>query len=137
MKRLYIGGTFDLLHPGHLALFKKCKELGTVIVSLNTDEFVTRYKRKPIISFEHRMEMLLGCKYVDEVVVNTGCEDSKPSILASGATHIVHGDDWTGEALMKQLTVTQEWLDQNKIQMLYLPYTQGISTSDIIKSIRG
>jgi len=135
--RLYIGGTFDLLHSGHIALFKRCKELGYVIVSLNRDEFVTRYKREPILTFEHRKEILESCKYIDEVITNTGDEDSKISILSSKATHIVHGSDWSGDALMKQMGFDQKWLDINNIEMLYLSYTAGISTTDIINKIKG
>lgn len=136
MKRLYIGGTFDLLHVGHINIFKRCKEIGFVIVSVNTDDFVSRYKREPIIPFEQRIEMIRSCEYVDLVIENVGCEDSKPSILDSGATHIVHGDDWTGEGLMKQMGITQEWLDEHGIEMLYMPYTKSISTTEIINKIR-
>ena len=45
--KLYVGGTFDLLHPGHIFLLKLCSELGSVTVSLNRDEFVLRYKKVP------------------------------------------------------------------------------------------
>jgi len=50
-KIVYTGGTFDLFHPGHVNFLKNCKKIGDyVIVSLNTDEFIERYKKsKPII----------------------------------------------------------------------------------------
>lgn len=130
---VYIGGTFDLLHKGHIELFKRAKQFGKVVVSLNTDEFATRYKRKPIMDLGERFILVSACKYVDRVVVNWGDEDSKPAILRSGADIILHGDDWTGEKLMKQMSLTQEWLDKHKIRMEYLPYTKGISTSELIK----
>lgn len=130
---VYIGGTFDLLHKGHIELFKRAKQFGKVVVSLNTDKFATRYKRKPIMDLGERFILVSACKYVDRVVVNWGDEDSKPAILRSGADIILHGDDWTGEKLMKQMSLTQEWLDKHKIRMEYLPYTKGISTSELIK----
>lgn len=134
--RLYIGGTFDMLHPGHLILFYRAKEMGKVIVSLNTDEFACRYKRCPVLSLADRMMMITALRCVDEVMVNEGDEDSRPTILKARATHVVHGDDWTGDALMKQMQLSQEWLDTHGIEMLYLPYTKGISTTDIIKKCK-
>jgi glycerol-3-phosphate cytidylyltransferase len=131
-KRLYIGGTFDCLHSGHLNLFRRAKEFGTVIVAINTDEFAERYKRKPFIPFKERFAVLSELRCVDEVVINEGGEDSKPSILKAKATHIVHGDDWKGDSLLKQMQLTQDWLAEHRIEMFYLPYTQGISTSQIL-----
>lgn len=135
--RAYIGGTFDLFHPGHVKLFSDVKaKFGTVIVSLNTDEFAARYKRKPILSLDERGVLVSSCAYVDEVIVNEGCEDSTVAILKSKPDVIIHGDDWTGPELMKQMGITQAFLDEYQISMFYFPYTQGISTSEIMKRIK-
>lgn len=133
MKRIYIGGTFDVLHPGHVMLLERAHALGRTIVSLNTDAFAARYKRAPIMSLAERKIVVGACRYVDEVMVNYGCEDSKPSILYARATHVLHGSDWTGPALMAQMGLTQRWLEAHGIEMLYLDYTVGVSTTDILK----
>ncbi|MDE2098565.1 MAG: adenylyltransferase/cytidyltransferase family protein [Patescibacteria group bacterium] len=133
MNRIYVPGTFDMLHWGHIELFKKAKKHGTVIVSLNNDAFVARFKRKPILNYREREEMLKACRYVDEVIRNSGDEDSKPAILKSKATHIIHGDDWVGESYYKQMGFTQAWLDEHHIEILFVPYTKAISTSEIIQ----
>lgn len=130
---IYIGGTFDCLHEGHIRLFKRAAKMGRVVVSLNRDEFVERYKRKPVMPFASRFAVLQELRCIDTVIVNEGDEDSKPSILKAKATHILHGDDWKDDALLKQMGLTNEWLQQQHIHMLYLPYTTGISTTDIIK----
>jgi glycerol-3-phosphate cytidylyltransferase len=150
MKVGYIGGTLDLYHAGHVNLLKRCKELcDYLVVAINTDEFCKRYKREPIMNEKERFACVESCKYVDYVIYNTGCEDSKktikdwnnshkPSECSSGRkiTHVFHGDDWTGDSLKKQMGFTDKWLEKNNIQMVYVDYTKGISTTDIIKRIK-
>ena len=70
------------------------------------------------------------------VVENVGGEDSKPSILQSKANIIAVGNDWCQKDYYKQMSFSQEWLDANNITLIYLPYTLGISSSEIIKKIK-
>ncbi len=134
-KTVYTGGTFDLFHRGHVNFLRQCKEIGDrVVVSLNTDDFIYRYKGKyPIMSYVDRKEMLLSCKYVDSVIPNEKGEDSKPTILSANPKFIVIGSDWAKKDYYQQMNFTQEWLDQNNIILIYIPYTEQISTT-IIKS---
>lgn len=140
MTYVYVGGTFDLFHYGHARFLRKCREYGKVLVALNTDEFASRYKRKPVMSLDERIESVKSCRWVDEVVVNTGNESTKQTILSmpdKKFVYIAHGSDWTGEGLLRQLGMTQEWLDEQDIKMLYIDYTEGVSSSDIIGRING
>jgi len=132
---LYTGGTFDLFHSGHVNFLKHCKKISDkVVVSLNTDEFIERYKgKKPIISYDDRKIVLLACKYVDDVIENINGEDSKPSILSVSPNIIAVGDDWAKKDYYKQMNFTQKWLDENDITLIYIPYKEGISSSDIRK----
>ena len=136
--RAYVGGTFDVPHYGHFRLFKRLKEEGyDVIVSLNTDEFNKRFKgKKPLMDLNERMESVKACRYVDEVIINVGDEDSTQAILFSQAKVVVHGTDWTGEELKWQMGITEKFLDDNFIKMKYVPYTKGISTTEILKRAR-
>ena len=137
---IYVGGTFDLFHYGHARFLEQCSKYGKVIVAINTDDFCERYKRKPVLTLGERIESVAACKWVDEVIVNIGDEDSGvtiDTIKDKKVTHIAHGDDWTGDSLIEQLGISQEWLYERGISMLYVPYTKGISTSDIIGRING
>ena len=137
---VYVGGTFDLFHYGHARFLEQCSKYGKVIVAINTDDFCGRYKRKPVLSLGERIESVKACRWVDEVIVNVGDEDSGLTIdlvKDKKISAIAHGDDWTGPALIDQLGISQEWLDERNIKMLYIPYTAGISTSDIIRRISG
>lgn len=129
----YAGGTFDLLHPGHLGFLKKCKQqCDQLMVSVNTDEFAERYKRRPIMTLSERVEMLRAVKGVDEVISNFGDEDSKLPVLAMGADAVFYGSDWLPHRIMVQMGFTPEWLTENEVVMVCVPYTDGISSSDII-----
>ena len=134
----YIGGTFDLFHHGHVHLLRAAKErFGVVVVGLNRDDFVARFKlRRPVMTLIERMNVVAACRYVDSVIVNVGDEDSRPALLLAGATHFVHGSDWTGENLMRQLGLTKYWLAKHGIRLVYFPYTVGISTTEIIGRMR-
>ena len=138
MKTLYTGGTFDLFHYGHINFLRMCSRLtDKVIVSLNTDEFIQEYKgRAPIMTYSEREKSLLSCKYVHSVIPNIGGVDSKPSILEVNPDILAIGDDWAGGNYYKQMDFTQEWLDENDILLIYLAYTQGISTTEIKNRIK-
>ena len=133
--RVYTGGTFDLFHAGHVKFLRRCKEIagstGQVIVSLNTDEFIKEYKGKaPIISYEDRKLILESCKYVDSVMQNYGGADSKESIILAQLIDVIAiGSDWARKDYYKQMNFTQDWLDEQDVSLIYIPYTKGISST--------
>jgi glycerol-3-phosphate cytidylyltransferase len=134
---VYTGGTFDLFHTGHVNFLKQCKKIGgKVVVSLNTDQFIKRYKGKaPINSYQDRKIILESCRYVDEVVENTGGKDSKIAIKKVSPHFIAIGSDWASKDYYSQMDFTQEWLDFCGITLVYIPYTKGISTTELKKRI--
>jgi glycerol-3-phosphate cytidylyltransferase len=129
---VYSGGTFDLYHSGHANFLSRCAELGRVVVSLNTDEFIESYKGKaPIISYEERRKVLLSCRSVSEVIPNFGGADSKPAIEITKPDIIAIGSDWARRDYYAQMGFSQDWLDERGIALLYIPYTEGISSTAI------
>lgn len=133
----YTGGTFDMLHVGHIELLAYCREVADkVVVSLNTDEFIKRYKGKsPVIPYAQRRDMLLSTKYVDEVIPNYDGEDSKSAILEVLPDVIVVGMDWLEKDYCKQMAFTSKWLSDNNISLLYVPRTTGFSTTKLKKDV--
>ena len=93
-------GTFDLFHAGHVALFRRCRNLagsgGRVIVGLNTDEFVERYKgAPPVIGYVDREAVIEACVHVDCVLPNDQPDGTAAAVIEeSGADIIVVGSDW-------------------------------------------
>lgn len=133
---MYTGGTFDLFHSGHVAFLRKCALVGSVTVSLNTDEFIKNYKgNPPVMSYAEREAVLLACRYVDAVVPNVGGVDSTVAIELAQPDIIIIGSDWARRDYYKQMGFTQDWLDERNIGLAYIPYTQGISTTELKKRI--
>jgi cytidyltransferase-like protein len=134
---LYTGGTFDLFHHGHINFLSVCKEItngGKLVVALNTDEFVFKYKKiVPVDNYLKRQEKLLNSKLVDQVIKNIGGQDSKPSILSVAPDFIAIGSDWATKNYYEQMNFTQGWLDNNNIGLIYIPYTRGISSTQLRK----
>lgn len=129
---IYTGGTFDLPHSGHVNFLRKCAQLGSVYVSLNTDEFITEYKGKPpVMSFDERLTVLSELRSVTVVMSNDGGADSKDAILQIKPDIIAIGSDWARKDYYKQMQFTQDWLDEQGISLVYIPYTPGISSTDL------
>lgn len=142
MAVVYTGGTFDLFHPGHVELLKRCRELagpdGRVVVSLNTDDFVLEYKRiRPTMDFASRRMVLEACRYVDLVIENIGGADSKPAVEVVGPDIIAVGEDWKIRDYHKQMQFTPGWLRARGIRIEYVDHLFGFSSSKVRDSLRG
>lgn len=134
---VYTGATFDLFHMNHVKFLKRCAELGSVTVSLNTDEFIEKYKGKPpIIPYEERAAVVAGCRYVSAVVPNLGGADSRVAIELVKPDIIVVGSDWARRDYYSQMGFDQDWLDERGIAMCYVPYGKGVSTTQIKERMR-
>jgi cytidyltransferase-like protein len=136
--KIYTGGTFDLFHSGHVAFLRRCAEIGFVTVSLNTDEFIHAYKGKPpVMSYAEREAVLMACSYVHAVIPNYGGADSRISIEMTQPDMIIIGSDWARRDYYAQMGFDQDWLDERGIALAYVPYTKGISSTDLKKRISG
>ncbi|MGM0589739.1 MAG: adenylyltransferase/cytidyltransferase family protein [Bacteroidota bacterium] len=136
INNVYVIGVFDLFHRGHVELLRRSKELGkNLIVAINGDDMVASYKRAPYFSEQDRLEIIKACRYVDEAFIIDGY-DNKQYLVDYDIDAIVHGDDWEKKSYMEQIRVTEDFLNEYGIELVLLPYTEGISTSDLISTIR-
>jgi glycerol-3-phosphate cytidylyltransferase len=138
--RLYTGGTFDIPHIGHVIYFEQCKRFfpdSYLVVSLNTDDFIERFKKRPpIFSYNERMSFISRISYVDKVIPNIGGEDSKITILQENPDVIVIGNDWLEKDYCKQMSFDANWLTEHKIALCYIPRIGGMSTTMIKERLR-
>lgn len=134
---VYTGGTFDLYHAGHALFLERCAELGSVTVSLNTDEYIELYKgKRPVMNYEERKAVLESVRFVHKVIPNVGGHDSTIAIEQVKPDLVVIGSDWAKRNYYNQMCFDQDWLDERGIGLCYIPYTQGISSTDIKSRLR-
>lgn len=130
--KVYTGATFDLFHSGHVRFLERCATFGPVTVALNTDEFIEDFKgAPPIMTLDERRIVVAACRYVDEVVVNIGGHDSRPSIELVKPDIIIVGSDWLKKDYKAQMMFTTAWLEERGIGLCYIPYTHGISSTEL------
>ncbi len=137
MKKYKIGytqGTYDLFHIGHLNLLNNAKKMcDYLIVGVNSDDLVKEYKNKEtVIKQEDRAKIISSIKGVDEVYITTTLD--KLEILKQIKFNAIFiGDDWKDDSRWKR---TKEDLQKLGIDVVFLPHTNGISTTQILKRMK-
>ncbi len=132
-KKGYLDGTFDLFHTGHLKLLQSAFELcDSLVVGINSDDLVYSYKhRKPIIDENGRLEIVQNIKCVDKTFIRR--ERIKiPYCKKYGCDVVFIGDDWRGTETWNAF---EKELSKEGISVIYMPYTKGISTTEIKQKI--
>lgn len=132
---VYVQGSFDVFHKGHKRLLDRAGKLGKVIVGVIND---VAYKRnrgeEPHDDILKRIGNVSGNKNVD-VVFGTDNLQTKEDIEAFGVDIIMVGTDWAKKDIYKQYDLTQKWLDKRGVELFYVPYTEGISSTQIKKKL--
>lgn len=134
----YTTGVYNMFHIGHLNVIRKAKEqCDYLIVGISTDELVEKEKHKmPVIPYEERVAIVSALKYVDQVVP----QPDKDKVAAWKRYHfnkMFVGSDWEGTPQWKAY---EEEFRPLGVSIIYLPYTDGISSTkltSVIKDIIG
>jgi glycerol-3-phosphate cytidylyltransferase len=126
-------GVFDLIHIGHVNLFKNAKKhCNYLIVGVTSDKGVMQLKnRSPIYPEFDRRDIVNEFKSVDEVFIEEqepGLENNISIIEKYKPDVFIKGSDYKGKA---------DFLKQYGVDVVYLDRTEGISTTDLIKKIEG
>ena len=103
MKTIFVNGTFDLLHPGHVSLLNWAKSLGDyLVVGIDTDDRVKEKKgsTRPIYNQTDRGIMLVSMSAVDEVRYFDSDESIENLVKEVKPDIIVVGSDWKGKTII-------------------------------------
>ena len=102
-KTVFVNGTFDVLHRGHLDLLNYAKSLGEyVVVGIDSDERVRKMKgrTRPINRLMDRAHMLANLKAVDEVRFFGDDKELEDLVKEVKPDIMVVGSDWKGKSVI-------------------------------------
>ncbi len=130
---VFTNGCFDLLHAGHVRLFRKARELGDVlIVALNTDASVRKLKgpSRPVFPLRERLEILSAFADID--YVTWFAETTPRKIVAELVPDVlVKGGDWGPDRVVGRAEV-----EAAGGKVVIVPYLEGRSSSSLIGRIK-
>jgi rfaE bifunctional protein nucleotidyltransferase chain/domain len=96
MKKIWVNGTFDVMHIGHIKLLEHASSLGIVRVGLDTDDRIQQKKgpNRPVNTLQDRIDFMKSIKYVDSVVSFNSNKELEQRIQEWDADIMVIGDDY-------------------------------------------
>ena len=124
---VYTSGTFDMLHVNHLNMINYARGLGDIlIVGVNSDELVLKYKTNPIIPFDARISLMKAIKGPDIVIPQHSLEHTEKVKKLKFDIFVV-GDDWAGKF---------NYLEDLGVSVVYFPYGKGVSSTKLKEEIK-
>lgn len=134
-KKVYIGMTADIMHPGLIHIINEATKYGDVIVGLLTDKAIAEHKRLPYLTYEQRKEVVENIKGVSEVTPQEEWSyvDNLKRIRPD---YIIHGDDWKNGPLREIREQVFEVMNEQGGKVIEIPYTKGINSSSLDKEIK-
>jgi phosphoenolpyruvate phosphomutase / 2-hydroxyethylphosphonate cytidylyltransferase len=130
MKKVYVGMSADLIHPGHINILREADKLGDVIVGLLTDKAIASYKRLPFMSYDQRKEVIENIKGVSKVVSQESL-DYTNNLEIIKPDFVVHGDDWKEGVQSKTRKQVIDCLSKWGGELIEVSYTQDISSTKL------
>jgi len=134
MKKVYVGMSVDLIHPGHINIIRVAEKYGEVTVGLQTDKAIASYKKLPYMSYEQRKVVIENLKGVSKVVAQDTLDYSY-NLEKIKPDFVVHGDDWKEGFLKKTRQQVIDCLSKWGGELIEVAYTQNISSTQLNNSL--
>ena len=135
MKKVYVGMSADLIHPGHINIIKEATKLGEVTVGLLTDEAIASYKRLPFLTYEQRKAVIEQIKGVHTVMPQFTLDYSS-NLREIKPDYVVHGDDWGSGVQVGTRQKVIDTLNEWGGKLIEVPYTPGISSTQLHNDLK-
>ena len=125
----------DVIHHGHINLFKKAKKYGNIIIGLMTDAGIKSYKKKsPYFTYKLRKKVLKEIKCIKKIIPLNGLEYAKTARKYQ-LDFFVHGDDWKKGPQSKERDILIKTMKKWNGRVLEFKYTPNVSSSKIKKKL--
>lgn len=134
-KTVYIAMSADIIHNGHINIINEGAKLGDVIIGVLTDEAIAAYKRLPLLDYGTRVTIFSNIKGVVKVVKQETLSYAK-NIKELKPDYVVHGDDWQSGVQSNVRREVIELLAEYGGQLVEIPYTGGVSATQLEESLR-
>lgn len=131
-KSVYLGITGDIIHPGIINIIKEGAKLGELTIGLLTDSAIASHKRLPYLSYEQRKQVVEDIKGVARVVPQEEWS-YVPNLKKYKPAFMIHGDDWKNNYLSKIREECFEAVKEWGGQIVEIPYTQGINSTELFQ----
>ena len=135
MKKVYIAMSTDIIHEGHINIINAGAKYGVVTIGLLSDNAISEYKRTPLLSFEERKIIFENVKNVSKVVKQDSL-DYTNILRKLKPDFVVHGDDWKEGVQQGTRAKVIETLKEWGGKLIEVPYTKGVSATDIEEKAR-
>jgi D-beta-D-heptose 7-phosphate kinase/D-beta-D-heptose 1-phosphate adenosyltransferase len=124
---IWTNGCFDVIHKGHIELFKYAKSLGSKLyVGIDSDEKVRKDKGdgRPFNNQQDRREVLESIKYIDGVFTFNSTQGLEDLVQIVGASKLVIGSDWKGKTVVGE---------QHVEEVVFFDRIEGYSTTETLE----
>lgn len=135
MKTVYLGMIGDIMHPGLINIIEQGAKYGELIIGLFTDKAIATNKRLPYLTYEQRKRVVENIRGVSRIVPQDEWS-YVPNLLKYKPNYIIHGDDWKEGSEARLRSEVIETMKHIGGELIEIPYTQGINSSELDKEIK-
>lgn len=135
MKKVYLGMTADIMHPGLINIINKGAEYGELVIGLLTDSAIAVHKRLPYLTYKQRENVVKNIKGVACVVPQEEWS-YVPNLRKYKPDYIIHGDDWKNGFLKKEREAVFEVMKEWGGEVIEIPYTIGINSTSLNSDVK-
>ena len=137
---IFTNGCFDILHRGHIELFKFCRSQHSyrqVVIGVNSDKSIKKLKvpSRPIMMEEDRMALLLAIQWIDYIII-FDTKSVLPLIEATKPSFLIKGGNYsTKPCAVADQIVGQKFVESYGGKVITAPMVEGVSSTNIIERI--
>ena len=121
-RKVYMCFSTEFIHSGHIAIIKRARRLGKLIIGVLSDEAVASFKRFPLMPFEERKALISNIAGV-EAVVEQKTLSYADNLRALKPDYVVHGDDWVNGFQRPIRQEVMDILNEYGGQLIEYPYS--------------